>query len=287
MRRALLLLFCVPLLRRAAAADFDVTDTVTCGGECNLHKNGGDHGLRYAYMADVELDACQAKCDELECKCFDWSKKKPGGCKKCPRKGEKCRVCPTGVEEVTPFAKSNYGYNTHLRIGLAEVVSLEGGAGVSFLFIFSLLGCLYLSVGFANGTRKGLRGARAIPNYRLWVEVGGLVRDGVNVSRRRLTGRGGGMARGVGRAPLLAPDGGSSRGGSKEKSKLSKSKSKSQKQRRPPPPPPGATHRDGGGSDGAVAAPPPPTTAVAVEWQPTRSSAHLSSGARETGVKLM
>ena len=37
-----------------------------------------DMACRAAYMADVELDACQSNCDELDCKCFDWSNNNPG-----------------------------------------------------------------------------------------------------------------------------------------------------------------------------------------------------------------
>ena len=53
-----------------AAASFVVTTGFGCGGAghpkgCNTGKSQGD--LHYAFMGDLALSACQAKCEELGC----------------------------------------------------------------------------------------------------------------------------------------------------------------------------------------------------------------------------
>ena len=58
------------LLLGPAAASFVVTTGFGCGGAghpkgCNTGKSQGD--LHYAFMGDLALSACQAKCEELGC----------------------------------------------------------------------------------------------------------------------------------------------------------------------------------------------------------------------------
>lgn len=73
----------------------------TCGtdgatyNKCKAQPGFTVHGTHYAYMADVSLDACRAKCEATGCRCFDFSPTPA-------RKGENCRVCaPDAVRELT------------------------------------------------------------------------------------------------------------------------------------------------------------------------------------------
>ena len=147
------------------------------------------------------------------------------------------------------------------------------------LVVYILGGVLY---GRRNGTSSG-GGASSVlashPHWIVWQEVGNLCIDGLHYSRG---GRGGGAA--------VAPtsdlreklDGRTTRAHKhKSKSKLKQGKAhhasesvKREQQRPPDPPdPPG----------------PPPaasTSAPNRDWRPTPRASHLSSGARETGVKI-
>ena len=190
---------------------------------------------------------------------------------------------------------------------------VDGAAWLFNAFVL-LAGCAYLVGGIAMGKRAGakpagpaggvriLAAARLHPHWAVWEQTAGLAKDGVLFILARSGVRlGSGMHTPLLEAAVPPPpppadddDGGRS-GGSRERERRSKGKSK------------GRRSKDGksGGKDGKSgrsrssaadaggdsADPQPPAAAAAVdpaaavEWRPTPRS-HLSSGARETGVKI-
>jgi hypothetical protein len=145
---------------------------------CNGGVGAGD--LHYSFMGDLPLEECQAKCEELDCPCFDFA-----GASVQARKGEHCRVCNKG-SVVVPLRHSNWGYKA--------VIHTESAWGMSFLTVVVGSAMLYFGVGYVYNSRTGgTTGAHALPHARYWVELHGLVFDGVAYARNggRRTARSG------------------------------------------------------------------------------------------------
>ena len=135
---------------------------------CNGGVGGGD--LHYAFMGDISLEECQAKCEELDCPCFDFA-----GATAQARKGEHCRVCDKG-SMVVPLRHSNWGYKA--------VIHTESAWGVAFLTVVVGSAALYFGAGYVYNSRTGgAAGVHALPHARYWVELHGLVSDGVAYTR--------------------------------------------------------------------------------------------------------
>ena len=134
----------------------------------NKPKGAGAFGTAYAYMADVSLPACEAKCKELDCLCFDFSATPA-------RVNENCRVC--GLERTfNPLHPSGAGCTAYLNE--------PDEWGWHFVLLFLAGGTMYISIGLLHGTRvQRKRGWEAVPNVALWREFGGLVDDGLRFAR--------------------------------------------------------------------------------------------------------
>ena len=206
--------------RSRSAPSWAVEQGHTCGGKCNTG-TGGD-SLHYFSMTDYNLVECTNKCLSIGCACFDWSDDKR------VRPGERCRICPPGVEPA-PLAVSHWGYTSHICSGS----DCHSGNG-TFVALLILLGAagLYVGAGAAYGKRAGYRPIAGVPGllathpHAPWlISLAGMVRDGTAMVRR---GRGATSAR-AGRAaavqPLLGDGVGkkSSKRSKKEKEKEKKS----------------------------------------------------------------
>lgn len=285
---ALLSVLCVHLLLPAlrgpasvvAARDFTVTPDNTCGGSgpggCNVGSGAGD--LRYDYMGDVSLAECELKCKAITCPCFDYS---PAGTP--AREGEHCRVCKHGSTHL-PLRVSHWGYQVYVprpaRTSWLSllVIAAAGGAVV------------YLGAGWVLNTHragKRLRGVEALPHARHWIELHGLVCDGIQYCRSM--GKGGGRRAGYAVVGDRRQQGDARGGAGREQKASTGSKHRKHKGK-------DAKHKKSGKSsqhkaqtepstsdlsaplDAAAPAPAPPPER---EWTPTRS-AHISRGARET-----
>ena len=87
------------------------------------------------------------------------------------RVGEHCRICPPGSTWL-PLQTSAWGYETH-----SPIPSVWGG---SFLLVIAVVCGGYFGGGYAINVRKrGKTGMQALPHHQVWVEVAGLVKDGL------------------------------------------------------------------------------------------------------------
>jgi len=175
----------LPLLQLAGArGGFVDTQKMNCGGAgsalgCNLGKT--TDALHYQHMGDEDMAACEQKCLDLGCPCFDFA-----GVGSSPRvrKGERCRICAAGAVFL-PLQSSAWGYE-------AQVYE-PSSWGWPFLLFVSLPGGLYLAAGYLYNSRaKGLRGSAALPHAVLWMELSGLVADGITLARGQASARRGG-----------------------------------------------------------------------------------------------
>ena len=134
-----------------------------------------------------------------------------------------------------------------------------------------------------NNKTKGLTGKEALPQLEFWLEVYGLVQDGLLFAQSRATGRGGGGKAGPGslRKILQPPaDIGSGGGGKVSKEKVSKEKEKrdeSRKSAKKPATEKKASKKDAKQPRGVDTVPEVMVAAEGREWQPTRSA--LQQGA--------
>lgn len=153
----------------------------------------------------------------------------------------------------------------------------EGASfGTLFAVVIFLVSALYVGGGLAYGIRSGHGGSgvRAHPHYTRWEAIAGLVSDGAAYAKARAEEAPGGGAY----VPLSSAGG--ERGSSRERpekterreSSGSRKKEKIQKKEKR--------------EKSAPAPAPAPAVSVEPVWKPTPRAAHLSSGARETGVKI-
>ena len=137
---------------------------------CNAGVGAGD--LHYSFMGDLPLEQCQAKCEELNCPCFDYA---GPNAKATVRTGEHCRVCASGKLAV-PLRHSGWGYQAVLRT--------DSDWGSTFLTVVVGLAALYFGAGYVYNSRTGgTTGIHALPHARYWVELHGLFSDGVAYAR--------------------------------------------------------------------------------------------------------
>jgi hypothetical protein len=142
------------------------------------------------------------------------------------------------------------------------------------LAVYIVGGVLY---GRRNGTSSGGGPSSALashPHWMVWREVGNLCIDGLHFSR----GRRGGAA--VPPSDLRDKLDGQKTRGQKHKSKSKSKRDKPHNQASE------STRRQQPPSDPPAAPTPAPVPAPDREWKPTPRASHLSSGARETGVKI-
>ena len=214
--------------------------------------------------------------------------------KKTPSKEECCAACAAeqgcaaGVfliqtdaecwyktaEDVAKKGKAAAGHNT-----VGCTLSAGGGGGGHFLLLLCGAAAVYVGGGMALGHAQGKRPRDGItqlhPHAHLWREWRGLIADGLSFSGGGGAGSRGGAAGKYSQVGDARPEDGGSRGRSRKKEK------KRGRDRKP---------------EKAAASPPQPaaepaleaelTAEPAREWKPTARAAHLSSGARETGVKI-
>ena len=167
-------------------------DSCTCsmkGGAC-LKAGATVHGTNYGFMGDITLPACEAKCEEMGCHCFDFSTTPA-------RPGENCRICKS-AQSFMPLSPSGAAYT-------AYVYQPDWGWSFSGLVLGLMLG--YVALGLAHGRLVKKRdGWDALPHRRFWTEARGLVEDGVQFARGSHPGRSTGVASKDG---ALLPAGGS------------------------------------------------------------------------------
>jgi hypothetical protein len=145
-------------------------------------------------MGDLSLEACQAKCEELSCSCFDFA---GASANKAVRKGEHCRICKQGALFL-PLQSSTWGYEA--------VVSTPNNWGATFLLLVAGLSCTYFGGGYVHNSRtRGATGMHALPHARHWVELHGLVSDGVAFAKHGGRARPGGYYRPVERVATSKP----------------------------------------------------------------------------------
>jgi hypothetical protein len=173
-------------------------------------------------------------------------------------------------------------------------------AGWIFTILLMVFAGLYVGGGIAYGQRSGRgQGFAAHPHRHRWVELHGLIRDGLGWTRWKLLD---GRTKTTQYTPIRgvvkghknsSPRSAKSASPGSVKSDSPRSKNKARKEKNEKKEKKSSKSRSGavGGSGGQIASSPPSTqasrstSAVEREWQPTRST-HLSSGARETGVKV-
>ena len=219
------------------AADFVTHADSYCGGDCNTGINAQPrHGCNYAFMGDLSLPACEAKCAELGCPCFDFSDPTDKG---SVRPDEHCRVCaPTQTFLPVHASKQHYMVYQPLPSVWAPAV-----------LTLALLAAVYLGAGAAYRIKKlGKRGTAALPHAAFFQELQGLVADGVALVRGR---------RGYSRVGSGERKGESSA----KRSRGKKEKAGLKKERRPEPEPEPARHRKSSRERRDAPAPPGPSTA--------------------------
>ena len=213
------------LLPAGSAADFVTHADSYCGGDCNTGNNAQPrHGCNYAFMGDLSLPACEAKCAELGCPCFDYSDPTDKG---SVRPDEHCRVCaPTQTFLPVHASKQHYTVYQPLPSVWAPAV-----------LTLALLAAVYLGAGAAYRINKlGKRGTAALPHAAFFQELQGLVADGVALVRGRQRAGYSQVGRsGVGQGETSAEAGKRSRG--------KKEKAGQKKERRPEPEPEPERHR--------------------------------------------
>lgn len=176
-----------------------------------------------------------------------------------------------------------------------SVYSVQASSRLGWMFTGVLVigGGLYVAAGTFLGQRRGkasLRGVKAHPHYKYWVQLAGLCVDGVRYIQGASARHSSSSQRGGGDDSSHAsssgrPKKGKDRRKDRKKDKNGKGHGGSHKK------PAKGEARDhvplleGQGQQQAEEAPAPSPAAAAREWQPTRS-AHLATGARETGVKV-
>ena len=206
------------LLPAGSAADFVTHADSYCGGDCNTGNNAQPrHGCNYAFMGDLSLPACEAKCAELGCPCFDYSDPTDKG---SVRPDEHCRVCaPTQTFLPVHASKQHYTVYQPLPSVWAPAV-----------LTLALLAAVYLGAGAAYRINKlGKRGMAALPHAAFFQELQGLVADGVALVRGRQRA---GYSQ-VGRQGV----GQSESSGAGKRSRGKKEKAGQKKERRPEPEP--------------------------------------------------
>ena len=219
------------------AADFVTHADSYCGGDCNTGINAQPrHGCNYAFMGDLSLPACEAKCAELGCPCFDFSDPTDKG---SVRPDEHCRVCaPTQTFLPVHASKQHYMVYQPLPSVWAPAV-----------LTLALLAAVYLGAGAAYRIKKlGKRGTAALPHAAFFQELQGLVADGVALVRGRRGYSQVGSGEGKGES-------------SAKRSRGKKEKAGQKKERRPEPEPEPARHRKSSRERRDAPAPPGPSTA--------------------------
>ena len=219
------------------AADFVTHADSYCGGDCNTGINAQPrHGCNYAFMGDLSLAACEAKCAELGCPCFDFSDPTDKG---SVRPDEHCRVCaPTQTFLPVHASKQHYMVYQPLPSVWAPAV-----------LTLALLAAVYLGAGAAYRIKKlGKRGTAALPHAAFFQELQGLVADGVALVRGRRGYSQVGSGEGKGES-------------SAKRSRGKKEKAGQKKERRPEPEPEPARHRKSSRERRDAPAPPGPSTA--------------------------
>ena len=190
------------------SADFVVYPDTYCGvgtggiGELNSctcsQKNGAcmkapghtASGTNYGYMGSISLEACEAKCLEVSCRCFDYSPIGNG------RPDENCRICKS-TSSFLPLSPSGAKYSAHIyqRPWGWSVAGPILGFAAAYLVIGSLHGKLV----------KGRLGWQVLPHLTFWSELRGLVEDGVQFSLSGGGRRGSQQQRKKARDALLPP----------------------------------------------------------------------------------
>ena len=214
------------------AADFVTHADSYCGGDCNTGINAQPrHGCNYAFMGDLSLPACEAKCAELGCPCFDFSDPTDKG---SVRPDEHCRVCaPTQTFLPVHASKQHYMVYQPLPSVWAPAV-----------LTLALLAAVYLGAGAAYRIKKlGKRGTAALPHAAFFQELQGLVADGVALVRGRRGYSQVGSGEGKGES-------------SAKRSRGKKEKVGQKKERRPEPEPEPARHRKSSRERREASAPP-------------------------------
>ena len=155
-------------------------DSCTCkmkDGAC-LKAGATVYGTNYGFMGDITLPACEAKCEEMGCHCFDFSTTPA-------RPGENCRICKS-AQSFMPLSPSGASYT-------AYVYQPDWGWSFSGLVLGLMLA--YVAGGMVHGRLvKNRDGWDALPHRRFWAEARGLVEDGVQFARGSNAGRSAGRA---------------------------------------------------------------------------------------------
>lgn len=144
-------------------------DSCTCkmpGGAC-MAAGATQYGTNYGFMGDITLPACEAKCEEMGCRCFDFSPKPV-------RPGENCRICKV-AQSFMPLSPSGAQYTAYVY---------QPDWGWSFSALVLGLTLSYMALGMMHGRlAKRRNGWDALPHRRFWAEVRGLVEDGVQFAK--------------------------------------------------------------------------------------------------------
>ena len=194
-------------------------DSCTCkigDGACLKAAGTTAFGTNYGFMGDITLAACEAKCLELGCGCFDFSDTPA-------RPSENCRICKA-AQTFMPLSPSGAGYAAHIY---------QPELGWSIVSLVLGLAAAYVGLGTLHGRMVQQRaGWEALPHRSFWREARGLVEDGVRFATGKGAGRhGGGSSGSSGRAgrEALVPSraaessggggGGSRRSGGEKKSR--------------------------------------------------------------------
>jgi len=144
-------------------------DSCTCkmgDGAC-MKAGATQYGTNYGFMGDITLPACEAKCEEMGCSCFDFSPKPA-------RPGENCRICKV-AQSFMPLSPSGAQYTAYVY---------QPDWGWSFSALVLGLTLSYVALGTMHGRLVKRRdGWDALPHQRFWAEVRGLVEDGVQFAK--------------------------------------------------------------------------------------------------------
>jgi hypothetical protein len=111
-------------------------------------------------MGSVSLEACEAKCVELGCHCFDYSAIGPG------RPNENCRICKASSSYL-PLSPSGAKYSAHIY---------QPPWGWTVAGPILGLAAAYIIAGSLHGKLiRQQTGWQVLPHLALWSELRGLV----------------------------------------------------------------------------------------------------------------